>query len=205
MNTVKDVLHDADPLRFEPGLSNEERARLCRTVLAAASEREVRTAAPVRRWRAVSAALVLMIVGAAVGSRMSWRDTGTLQAAVRFEVHLAETHPGAGLREARIAASNEVVYLHPEVVVTNDDISGSRIVEKSDPSHFEILVTFNAAGAGKMRRATAEHIGAPVAILIYGEVVAAPTVRSPIDSSAVISGDYTRAEAERIANGMRVR
>jgi len=44
-----------------------------------------------------------------------------------------------------------------------------------------------------------------VAILIDGSVVMAPVVRAPIGDSAVISGKYTRAEAERIADGMRLR
>jgi preprotein translocase subunit SecD len=34
-------------------------------------------------------------------------------------------------------------------------------------------------------------------------VVTAPVLRSPIGTSAVISGDYTKVEAERIVNGIR--
>jgi preprotein translocase subunit SecD len=56
-----------------------------------------------------------------------------------------------------------------------------------------------------MRRATAMHLGRPVAILIDGRVVMAPLVRSPVSESAVITGDFTRAEAERIADGMKLR
>ena len=44
-----------------------------------------------------------------------------------------------------------------------------------------------------------------MAILIDGEVVMAPTVRVPIGASAVISGDFSKAEAERIINGIGVR
>jgi preprotein translocase subunit SecD len=46
------------------------------------------------------------------------------------------------------------------------------------------------------------HLGRPVAILIDGEVVSAPTVKSPIGAAAVISCDCSHAEAERIAQGM---
>jgi preprotein translocase subunit SecD len=56
-----------------------------------------------------------------------------------------------------------------------------------------------------MRKATAGHIGGPMAILIDGDVVMAPTLRAPISSSGLISGDFTRREAERIANGMSLR
>ena len=42
-------------------------------------------------------------------------------------------------------------------------------------------------------------------MLIDGEVIATPKLRAPIGTSAVINGDFTQAEAERIANGMRIR
>jgi preprotein translocase subunit SecD len=44
-----------------------------------------------------------------------------------------------------------------------------------------------------------------VLILIDGEVVAAPVVRSAVGDSAVISGDFSRSEAERIAEGIGIR
>ena len=53
-----------------------------------------------------------------------------------------------------------------------------------------------------MRRATANHLGKPLAVLIDGEVVMAPTLRSPVSDSALISGDFSQAEAERIVNGI---
>ena len=56
-----------------------------------------------------------------------------------------------------------------------------------------------------MRQATAAHVGRPVAILLDGVVVLAPTVRSAIDNTAVITGDFTRDEASRIAIGLERR
>jgi preprotein translocase subunit SecD len=60
-------------------------------------------------------------------------------------------------------------------------------------------------GARKMRDATASHVGRPIAILIDGNVVMAPTLRDPISADALITGDYSRAEAERIVNGISIR
>ena len=57
----------------------------------------------------------------------------------------------------------------------------------------------------KMRQATANHVGRPMAILIDGVVVMAPVLRVRISTSAVISGDLTQAEAERIVNGISIR
>jgi SecD/SecF fusion protein len=96
------------------------------------------------------------------------------------------------------------VYLHPEVVATNDDIERSSVVPGDSPLHFWIDVRLNGAGADKMRQATSGHLGRPVAILIDGEVVIAPTVKSAIGGAAMISGDFSRSEAERIVQGMMV-
>jgi TonB family protein len=49
-------------------------------------------------------------------------------------------------------------------------------------------VTFNSTAAARMQSATAAHFGRPLAILIDGRVVSAPTVRAPIADSAVLTG-----------------
>src|SRR5213075_2253155 len=97
------------------------------------------------------------------------------------------------------------IYLHEEVVVTNADVERSAVVQGNRPSQFGIAVHFTEAGARKMRDATANHVGRPVAILIDGDVVMAPTLRDPVGAEAVISGDYSQAEAERIVNGISIR
>jgi hypothetical protein len=206
MKTVRDLLRDADPLRHEPDRPAGERERLRQAIVAAASD----ATAPLSNWfraRIVlfAAVAVVVIAMVAVGSQ-TWSPGGaTLQAAVRFEVRLAEESPAAGLQEARVSGSDRVIYLHQDVIVTNSDVAQCRVVQGDNASRFGVAVEFNAAGAERMRQATASHVGKPAAILIDGEVAAAPIVRGSISTVGVISGDYTRAEAERIVNGIGVR
>jgi hypothetical protein len=205
MTKLRDVLAAADPLRREAGPTDDQRARLRHTVLAAASHANGQ-AGHRHDWLGMRPAalmifaslVIAMIVAAAV-----WpHGSSTVQAAVRFEVRLAEDQPAAGLQAVRVN-STRTVYLHPEVVVTNADIAFSNVIPGNTPSpQFWVDVRLNAAGAAKMRQATMNHLGRPVAILIDGEVVSVPTVKSAIGAAAVISGDYTRADAERIAQGM---
>jgi hypothetical protein len=206
MKTVKDLLRDADPLRHEPDRPAEERERLRQTIVAAASD----ATAPLSNWfrarialfAAVAVAVIAMV---AVGSQV-WSPGGaTLQAAVRFEVRLAEESPATGLREARVSGTDRVIYLHQEAIVTNSDVVQSRVVQGDNASRFSVAVEFSAAGAERMRQATASHIGKLAAVVIDGEVVMAPVVRAPVSTLGLISGDYTRAEAERIVSGIGVR
>jgi hypothetical protein len=206
MKTVSDLLREADPIRQEPSLREADRDRLRRAIRAG----ESRAAGRASRWApgpvSFVLAVALILFGAlAIGSRL-WSPGGaTLQAAVRFEARLAENGPGAGLREVQLSGSRDPIYLHQEVIVSNEDVAQSRVVAGNDPARFNIALQFTTAGAGKMRQATADHVGRPIAILIDGEVVMAPRLTGPIGESALVTGDFTRSQAERIANGIGLR
>ena len=144
--------------------------------------------------------LAASLLGALV---WSWFDS-SLQAAIRFEVRLAEDEPGPGLREAKVTGSQRTVYLHNEVIVTNGDIASARAFQQDGTSNYGISIEFKPSGTNKMRDATAKHIGKPMAILFDGEVVMAPVVRSSIGSSAEITGKFTKAEAESIARRIEI-
>lgn len=203
MKTVSDLLREGDPLNHDARDLDEARHRIRRRVVAAASDAQSSATDQGSRRRALGAAATvaaaLVVIGVFVGT-----DRGAVQAAVRFEVRLAETEPAPGLIVARLSNAGRTLYLHPELIVTNDDIAQSWVTEDG-PDRFGVSVQLFDSGAERMRQATASHLGRPVAILIDGVVVAAPVVRSAIGNSAVVSGDFTRAEAERIVEGISMR
>jgi hypothetical protein len=200
MNTVRDLLRDADPFNDDAGRLDDARDSIRLRVVTAASV--VRP--PVSRRRVVVGVAGSLAAVTLVGLLVGFGDRGTLRAAVRFEVRLAETQPAPGLIVARVAESDRLIYLHPELVVTNDDIAQSWVVQDG-PDRFNIAVEFLEVGAERMRQATSAHVGRPVAVLIDGKVAIAPIVRSAISNSATITGDYSQAEAERIAEGIGTR
>jgi hypothetical protein len=206
MRTVRDVLRDADPLSHEPYPLDEQRARLRQAVVATPPADGTSSSAGLRTPVALLITATLLVAGiVAIGSQIWSQGGATVQAAIRFEVRLAEDHAALGLREARVTGSDRVVYLHPEIIVSNGDIAQTSVVQGDEPPHFGVVVQFTEAGAQKMRQATTSRAGGLVAILVDGDVVAAPVVRGPISTSAVISGAYTEAEARRIADGIRIR
>ena len=203
MSSLRRLLQDADPLRHEPPRLDAERERIRLSIL-----QHVGVDRPTRHVGArltLAAAVAMVAIGITAAAYQIWMHGSTpVLAAVRFEVRLAEDQPIPGLVVARHGDSGGVIYLHPEIVVSNDDIAQSWVSEDG-PSQFRIAVQLLPSGSERMRQATANHVGRPVAILIDGSVVMAPVVRAPIGDSAVISGKYTRAEAERITDGMRLR
>src|SRR5215208_3390004 len=114
MKTVEEILSDADPVRREPHLRDAERERLREFIVAAASAKTVRPSGWFRTSAALFATVALILVTiVAVGSAMWLRGGASLEAAMRFEARLAEDHPVAGLREAKVGRSERTVYLHP--------------------------------------------------------------------------------------------
>jgi hypothetical protein len=196
MKTVGDVLRSADPLDHEASWSPAERLAVEQRVLNWSP-------APARDWSrrkwVTAMATAVFIAGLAVAPRFS---SSSLQAAVGFEVRLAEDSPAPGLQPVTIPEFGRVIYLRGEAVVTNADIAAIRVVPGSSPSTFGVAITLTANGAGKMLEATSDHVGKPAVILIEGEVAAVIAVRSRIGREALITGNFARAEAERIAGGM---
>ena len=201
MKTITELLSDADPLRQEPAIPSSRRDALRQAVVAAVFA--PRSGAMKTRFNFARLATVSIVVISILllGSRVWPRVGFETHAAVRFEVRLAEDAPTPGLRAA-ITASGRSIYLHEDIVVGNSDIARAEVLPGRGHSQFVVGVHFTTEGAQKMRAATQNHIGKPVAILIDDEVVMAPILRSAISESAEITGDYTREQAQRIVDGI---
>lgn len=73
--------------------------------------------------------------------------------------------------------------------------------DSNSPGRFVINVTFDSAAAKTWADFTAAHIGSQTAFVLDGEVLSAPTIDSAITSGAtVISGNFTRTQAQQLAN-----
>jgi hypothetical protein len=206
MKKIRELLREADPVRYEPTGPPDQHDFPRQAVLTAASAARVPVKVRSRSRMVIFAAVAFTLIAASfLGPRLRSVFVSDLQAAaVRFEVRLAEDRPAPGLHEAKVSGSDRSVYLHDEVIVTNSDIALARVVPGRGPSEYNVGIEFKESGAQKMRAATGNHIGKHVAILLDGQVVMAPVLRTPISASAVISGNFTRAQAERIVHGIEI-
>src|SRR5690348_4531406 len=201
MNSLRELLQDADPLQHESAPLPSQRTLRRQTVLAAARRTHAPAIESARRRTAVFLTSTLMLAAVlAVGAILWSVFNSNLQAAIRFEIRMAESNPAPGLQKAKVSDSSRYVYLHNEVIVSNNDIAAVEVVEAGGPSQYGISVKLNGAGADKLRQATEAHIGKPLAILLDGQVVMAPVVRSSVGGSAMLTGHYTKAEAQNIAD-----
>ena len=119
----------------------------------------------------------------------------------RIDAGSAARGNGSGARFVRSDGGGigEKIYLHPEAVITNADVTVTHVISGDRPGTFNVGIMFSADGSAKMQKATQAHLNKPLAILVNGHLVSAPTLRSQIRGSAVVTGDFTNAEASALA------
>jgi hypothetical protein len=189
MKTPADVLREADPVRSETR-SSQARAITRSAILNGPKEHFYEVHAVSRR-RTLTLALAVAFGAVCIsGGVFAWRHVSVdAVAAMRFE--------------ARIEGSDE------SIVDTHDILSAEAVTlhdkgpDGSTTSSFGVALTFTNEGAEKMERATEAHTGERLELLVDDEVVMSPVIRSAISSSAMLTGDYTREEATRIADGLQ--
>lgn len=120
-------------------------------------------------------------------------------APARMELRRAETEPAEGLVEATVLGTDRKVYLHKTAELTAKDIQNVRAGGDAQGKP-TIEITFTAAGAKKMARLSRQHQGKPLAVMLGGKVLSAPTIRSEITRRAVVTGAFTAKQFERLLN-----
>jgi preprotein translocase subunit SecD len=119
---------------------------------------------------------------------------------IRLEFRRAETKPAEGLTEATEAGTGTKVYLHKAPDLTNEDVAEARVADAFGRPAIEFV--FTKEGARKMARLTEEHRDKPVALVVDGKVLSAPTVRGKLSTKAMITGRFTKEEAEKVVKAL---
>jgi preprotein translocase subunit SecD len=105
-----------------------------------------------------------------------------------FEIYRAETKSAPGLTEITEAGSNRKIYLHKSADLTRADIEEAK--SGKDSSGMAVVeITFTKEGAKKMARLTKEHLEKPMAVLVDGKLICAPSIRAVISEKAVLQGE----------------
>ncbi len=118
------------------------------------------------------------------------------------EIRKASFEPFPGAEEIHLEGHERPVYLATEVEFTNHDFASATVVERHGGGPGLALVLTEEA-ARRMAQLTTERINQPMAVLIDGEVIMLPVIRSMIQDKVVIDGNFTFEEAEQLAANFR--
>jgi preprotein translocase subunit SecD len=164
----------------------------------------------------VKVSILMVILSVLVLQVGAMQKTGS--SPVRVEFRLAEVSESPGLTEATVGGTNEKIYLHKTVLITNKDVTVAKVVEfdrvkeiqdqlealgvKVDTSatgRYELALTFTDEAAERLAKATQGHLFKPLAVIIDGVIVTAPQLASSISKNVRITGGFTKEKAEKIA------
>jgi protein-export membrane protein SecD len=87
--------------------------------------------------------------------------------------------------------------------VMTGDILRSATAFQDQFNQWQITFQLTGAGSEQFFNYTSTHIGQPLAIVLDGRVLSAPTIQAAIRDEGVISGQFTQEEAESLAVQMR--
>jgi preprotein translocase subunit SecD len=132
------------------------------------------------------------------GSMPVWAD----DAPAKVEIRRAETKAAEGLTEATIVGSENKIYLHKEAELSGADIASVGVTTDKDGAP-AVEMTLTKEGAKKLEKVSADHKDKPLAILVDGKVIFAPVVRATLGDKVVISGKFTKADAEKLARKIK--
>lgn len=119
----------------------------------------------------------------------------------KLEFCIAEDHPAPDLTEMLFEPTGEIFYLHKEVLINQNDVESAAVVMQQERPAVELLLT--SEGAKKLKELTAQNVGKRCGMVLNGKLLSAPIIRDTISvGRAIITGIFTRAEAEAIANGL---
>ena len=125
---------------------------------------------------------------------------GAREEAVEFECRLASFEAREGYVE-RTVPGGRTIYLAGEALLTNADVASAMF--EDSPMGPMISVILKEDGKLRFAAASSGSVGAPMVILLDGEIVSAPIVRAPItEGRLLITGSFEEDEARRIAEGL---
>lgn len=122
----------------------------------------------------------------------------SLEAAVQAIGAIPEGYQLLQYGDTDRSAPAEFILVRREAVITGRDLKTARgsTDENGAPS---VSFFLSADGADLFSKATSEHIGDRLAIVLDNKVYSAPTINSRIAADGVITGSFTRQEAEDLA------
>jgi len=148
-----------------------------------------------------SAALAAVCLGF-VTSFSAARPDEKEQPKIKFELRRAETKPADGLTPAEVPGAKDKIYLHKTSDVTNEDVASASVGVSPQTFKPVIEILFTKDGAKKVEKLSEEHLDKPLAILVDGKVISAPVIKAKFADKALVTGEFTKEEAEKIARAL---
>lgn len=120
---------------------------------------------------------------------------------VSLEIRFAERRAGKNLTAMKIKGSEEIFYLRKKLLLSEKDVASATV--RNEGAGNIVRIEFTSRGKLKFKNLTKQNIGRHIGIVVNGELILAPIIRSEISVGwTVIEGNLTRRQAQNIAKGL---
>lgn len=116
-----------------------------------------------------------------------------------FELRLAYFEPDADRSQYTVPGSEQKVFVARQLFASIADVAAARAIDDASGQP-AIEITFSPNSAKRVEELTQQHLNKPVAILVDGKLLTAPIIQDRFGSVSIITGRFSREEAERIAH-----
>ena len=104
---------------------------------------------------------------------------------------------------ATCSADGTLKYLLGPAVVEGTNISDARAGTRPTTGEWIVQLDFDSKGSTAWANYTAANVGKQVGITLDGKVISAPKINQAINGGTEISGSFTQATAEELANQLK--
>ena len=125
----------------------------------------------------------------------------TPKTTLEFRIATATAEPNTVAMPILNDPKGKTIHAEPKPFLTGAAITEAS-AEQDEFNQWYVAITFDKEGGAVMKEATANNITKFMAIIVNGKVVSAPVIQGIIGEQGRITGRFTKAEAERIANGL---
>ena len=113
------------------------------------------------------------------------------------------TPPVAGAEIIACSSDGAEKYHLAPAKVVGTDVKGASATRAQLTGEWQVIVSFTGAGQNKFTALTEATLQKRVAIALDGVVLSAPTIQGRIASDAQITGSFTRASSQDLANTLK--
>lgn len=94
----------------------------------------------------------------------------------------------------------ELYLMDSQVMISGEGLERAMAApDDQRPPYYQILFSFKGAAANEFGRVTEKYVGHPMAIVVDGKVVSAPTIQSKIMGNGQITGKFSGPQAQDLA------
>ncbi len=116
-----------------------------------------------------------------------------------FELRLVFDEPASTPLAAITDDDGHAVFVSRDVVLTDADVTAVEVGLDSDDEHYAITLHFKPEGAQRLHQVTSANVGKRLAVIVDHHLLMTPRIMAPLDSTVVITRQYSKAAATRLA------